>query len=144
MKRYFNDSWHEIQQMSKFSPMKRNKLLQMLLTVLGFGTCSELESCAFEYGPPPEDYTLRVTPSEVRVGSKGGTEELKVVTDDSWSVSHVPSYCTATPTSGRDSGIVHVYIDENYSIDARYGYILIIGAAGGESVMVDVIQNGSQ
>lgn len=74
--------------------------------------------------------------------AKGGTQNLVVLSNISWTVSAYPDWITVNPTSGGGNGAINVVAAENPNTTTRHGEIYITQEGLSISCTVDVWQRG--
>lgn len=131
MKRSFNH-WYD-------------KLLSAMLTLLGFGASAGFTSClnfAAAYGGPPEDYEVKVFPSELKFPSEGGEEHVRIEACDSWSISGYPSYTIVSPLYSYGSAEIVITLNKNTTNQQRSAKISVNGHGGYYSATITIVQEG--
>jgi beta-glucanase (GH16 family) len=92
--------------------------------------------------PEPVQVTIRVTPDELRLSDKNDAEVVLYSTH-SWTVASNQSWCTVTPTSGKDGSIkIGIYAASNVTESERSAEITF--TAEGSSVKLTVVQDATK
>lgn len=112
-----------------------DKLMSFMLTILGFSGTASFIACMYgvEYGPDPDFYKLKVTPSALEFEHLAGeTKELRITiegnNEGSWSaISNPVGYYNVTPTSGSGEGIIYVTTTTDNNSYKNEGIIYITG-----------------
>jgi len=120
------------------------RLLSLLLTLLGFGACASLKSCTISaaYGGPPEEYSVKVIPSVLSFPAEGGKGEIKIETDGNWTITSETSYINVSHTSGKGDKYVEVSVTENPIEQSRYSKVMVVGTSN--SVSVNIVQDAGK
>lgn len=119
-----------------------------MLTVLGFSGSAGFIACmpGAEYGPDPDFYKLKVTPSSLEFEHLAGeTKELRITiegnNEGSWRVISSPvGYYNVTPTSGSGEGIIYVTTTTDNITYTTEGMIKITGEY--DIITIPIIQKG--
>ena len=120
-----------------------DKLLSMVLMLLGFGGSAGLAGCKISvaYGGPPDDYNVKIIPSALSFSAEGGIKEIKIETDSKWTISGCPPYIYFNTTSGYKSKYVEVKVSKNVSSEERRATINVTGEYD-HSGTLTIIQSG--
>ena len=93
--------------------------------------------------PEPEpEYYLRVNVESISFTAEGGTQELQIVSNTSWSIT-CPSWCYASVPNGSGNKTVNITATENDAYEDRSGTIVITDGAN-NTVSIAVSQERKQ
>lgn len=122
-----------------------DKLLSMLLMLLGFGGSAGLAGCKISaaYGGPPDEYNVKIIPSTLSFSAEGGTEKIKIETESKWTISDCSYYINFQTTSGYKSKYVEVSVSENPLNEERYAIIHVTGEYGFSGTL-RILQSGKK
>ena len=79
---------------------------------------------------------LTIAPKELLFGGSGGTKEITVTSNGSWTVSDNSTWITVSPSSGTGNGIVTVNVTGNNESLERSGNVTITGCNTTETVTI--------
>jgi hypothetical protein len=104
------------------------------------GTSRSAPSNTFTIAARTPVCVFTVTPTSFSVGVGGGTAELSVTTDGTcaWTVANLPTWITASPTSGTGNGSIWVSVAANASSGRTATF-----AAAGQAVTVNQAGGGT-
>ncbi len=137
--------------MKKENSRLYDRILSLLLTMLGFGIAGDFTSCiSAEYGPDPNYYDLEVDPTSLEFEHYAGeTKKVKVIIKGNdkgwWIISHtgIDGFFTVTPTKGDRSDIIYITtIKDNNSSYEYEGMISIEGEYSDSKCHVILKQKG--
>lgn len=91
----------------------------------------------FTFGGPSIDYNLTwtadagptttISPPSNNLPAVGGSYGITVTSNTNWSVTGLPSWASASPTSGSNNGVVNITVQSNGTVNARSQTIMIGG-----------------
>ena len=122
-----------------------DKLLSVMLTLLGFSASTGFTSCiniSAAYGGPPEEYQVKVIPSELHFPSEGGEEHVRIEAYDSWSISGYPSYTKISPLYSSGSAEINIKVNENTTNQQRSAKVSVNGNGEYYSATITIVQEG--
>ena len=91
---------------------------------------------------PEPEYYLRVNVESINFTAEGGTQELQIVSNTSWSI-NCPSWCSASVANGTGDKTVTISTIGNDSYEDRSG-IIVITDGGNNTVSIPVSQERKQ
>ncbi len=105
--------------------------------------CSSSDDGGVEEIPPPALEELTVTPTSLDYTEDGGTRSISIRVDSSisWTISNLPSWCTASQTSGTGDKIVNVSVEENELENNRIAIFVV--STNSDSIDIDLTQDGA-
>lgn len=116
-----------------------DKLLSLLLSIMGFGGTFVLMGCPVEYGPDPD--FINVHPDKLVFPAEGGVkEEITISTEGKWTITQIPTFVSVSETSGNGNSHVYVTAEKNDSYLSRQAVITI--GKDVEIVTVTIYQQG--
>lgn len=71
------------------------------------------------------------------------SQYINITSNDSWTVTSKPTWCTVTPTSGTGDGKLTVSVSANSQPKKNEGQIIIKGTNSGKTVTISVIQDAA-
>jgi hypothetical protein len=93
---------------------------------------------------PTTGYNLDVNPTSLSFTASGGTLNVTVTSNDSWTVSSNQSWCTVSETSGSNTKTITITAAANSSADSRSATVSIKGTNSGITKDISVTQEGTQ
>lgn len=104
-----------------------DRILSLMLTMLGFGGTFALMGCPVAYGPAPEDYRVTVVPGHLSFGNSDNVvKSVQIHTEGQWYINKVTPFMLVTPTSGSGYSTISVRMSErNSGNEGRKGIIVI-------------------
>lgn len=72
-------------------------------------------------------YSLESSVTYLSFSAKASTKTFDVTSTDSWIITSLPSWCTATPTSASGNAKVSISVSDNKNTDGRNGDLVITG-----------------
>ena len=95
--------------------------------------------------PTTPSYSVSVNPSTISLDSDGGSRNIQITSNSSWSISNIPSWITVTPTNGNGNQTVVVKVSSNSSSSSREASIRVgLVQSDSEYAYFTVSQNGKE
>ena len=108
----------------------------------GIEVVTELKTHQEPEPEPEPEYYLRVNVESISFTAEGGTQELQIVSNTSWSIT-CPSWCYASLPNGSGNKTVIITATENDAYEDRSGTIVITDGAN-NTVSIAVSQERKQ
>lgn len=87
---------------------------------------------------------LSVSPQSLTFGNQGGAQAIQLTSNVTWSVTGTPSWCTLTPSSGKDNGTLLLTCQPNNNLNPRTGTLAVQGTGGVQSKFISITQEGTK
>jgi len=94
---------------------------------------------AYEYGGVIADY-LNLSPNSLHFQSTGGSQEVTVSSNVSWTASDDQSWISISPSNGSNNGSITVTVDEHAETETRTGELTLTD--GSIVKTIEIIQDG--
>ncbi len=95
-------------------------------------------------GGTTSDYYLTISQSSLSFDANGGSQNINVTSNDSWTVSSNQSWCVVSPTNYSNNGTFQIAVGQNTTNSERYVTITIKGTNSNISRTVTVAQAPSE
>lgn len=96
-----------------------------------------------EVDNPAPNWALSLSTSSLIFESSTGSQQINVTSNDDWNASCNQNWCSVSPASGSNSGVLTISVSENSSTDVRSAKVTVIGNNSGLKAVLDVTQKGS-
>ena len=124
-------------------------LTRMRVFVKDFGTGPAYDPCATEAGGDIEDFHviikdpnyLDVDPLTLNYLATGGTQNVNVDSDSTWSATTGDSWLSVLPSTGTGTAVVGITATNNTNVSSRSGSVVF--TRGSKTKTVSIFQNGA-
>ncbi|MGN0327717.1 MAG: BACON domain-containing protein [Lachnospira sp.] len=100
----------------------------------------KLEDFSSDNSLDASQYSLELSVASLSFSSKTSTKTFDVTSTDSWVISSLPSWCTATPTSASGNATVSISVSDNKNTDSRNGDLVITGTKSNLQRTIHIVQ----